>query len=86
MVFPVVLTGGVIVSVLASSAGRPWVRAPIGSNQRLMCCFSTQHTALRRKQRLVGTRLMCLSGATCLSAECCFSELAISKIQLSMLV
>ena len=27
--------GGVMVSVLASSARRSWVRAPIGSNQRL---------------------------------------------------
>ena len=24
---------------------------------------------------------MCTSGATCLSAECCFSELALLKIQ-----
>jgi hypothetical protein len=45
MVFPVVSTGGVIVSVFASSAGRPWVRATIGSNQRLCVAspLSTQH-------------------------------------------
>ena len=35
--------------------GRSWVRAPIGSNQRLykigMCCFSAKHVALRRKSK-----------------------------------
>ena len=35
-----------------------------------ICCFSAKHAAL-------GIRIMCPSGATCLSADCCFSELAL---------
>jgi hypothetical protein len=42
-----------------------------------ICCFSTKHAALRRKSKdWLGIRIMCLSGATCLPADCCFSELA----------
>ena len=44
-----------------------------------ICCFSAKHAALRRKSKTgwLGIRIMCPSGATCLSAECCFSELAL---------
>ena len=44
-----------------------------------ICCFSTKHAALRRKSKdwLGGIRIMCSSGATCVSADCCFSELAL---------
>ena len=40
-----------------------------------ICCFSANHAELRRKSRLVGLRIriMCQSGATCISADCCFS-------------
>jgi hypothetical protein len=41
---------------------------------------SAKHTALRRKNRYIGwlgIRIMRPSGATCLSADCCFSELAL---------
>ena len=31
-------------------------------------------------------RIMCSGGTTCLSADCCLSELALYKIQLSVLV
>jgi hypothetical protein len=43
-----------------------------------MCCFSAKH-ALRRKSKTswLGIRIMCSSGAPCLSADCCFSELAL---------
>ena len=44
-----------------------------------MCYFYAKHAALRRKikdQRL-GIRIMCLNRATCLSVDCCFSELAL---------
>jgi hypothetical protein len=34
----------------------------------------------------LGIRIMCLIGATCLSTNCCFSELAQEKFQLSVLV
>ena len=37
-----------------------------------ICCFSAKQAALRRK-----SRIMCPSGATCLSGYCCFSELAL---------
>ena len=39
-----------------------------------MCCFTAKHTALRRK---IKDWLMCPSGVTCLSADCCFSALAL---------
>ena len=42
-----------------------------------ICCYSAKHTALRRKINL--NRIMYLSGATCLSMDCCFSELVVSK-------
>jgi hypothetical protein len=44
--------------------------------------FSAKHAALRRngtKTDRLGIRIMCLSGATCLFADCCFSKLALSK-------
>jgi hypothetical protein len=45
----------------------------------VVCCFSAKHTALRRKKkdRLVGIRLICLSGETCLFEDCFFSDLAL---------
>ena len=46
--------GGVMVSMLAW-CGRSWVRAPIGSKQRLykisICCFSAKHSVLRRESK-----------------------------------
>jgi hypothetical protein len=44
-----------------------------------ICCFSVKLAALRRKRKTgwLGIRIMCPSGATCLSADCCFSELAL---------
>jgi hypothetical protein len=43
-----------------------------------ICCFSSKHATLRRKSKdwLVRKQL-CPNEATCLSAECCFSELAL---------
>jgi len=41
-----------------------------------ICCFSAKHAALRRKTKdcgWLGICLMCLSGPTCLSEDCCFS-------------
>ena len=45
-----------------------------------ICCFSAKHAALRRKSRdwLVRNRdSVSDSRATCLSADCCYSELAL---------
>jgi hypothetical protein len=39
--------------------------------------LSTQHYGERAKTEWLGIRIMCQSGATCLSADCCFSELAL---------
>ena len=39
-----------------------------------ICCFSAKHTA---KTGCLEIRIKCPSGATCLSADCCFSELAL---------
>ena len=73
--------GGVMVGVLASRAvdrgfdprsGQP-------NNKIGMCCFSAKRPALRRNTSWLGIRIMCLSGATCLAMDCCFSELALQK-------
>jgi len=44
-----------------------------------MRCFSAKHAASRRKKTTgwLGIGIMRPSGATCLSADCCFSELAL---------
>jgi hypothetical protein len=46
-----------------------------------ICCFSAKHTASRSKTRAktgwLGIGIMCQSWPTCLSADCCFSELAL---------
>ena len=74
----------VMVSVLASNAVdrgfEPWWGQTKDYKIRI-CCFSAKHAALRRKSKYkdwwLGIRIMCQSGATCLSADCCFSELAL---------
>ena len=75
--------GGVMVSVLASSAINLGFESRSGQTKHYkidMCCFFAKHAALRRKSKdLVGSKsgLMCSNGATCLFADCCFSKLAI---------
>ena len=39
--------------------------------------LSTQHYGVKAKTGWLGIRIMCPSGATCLSTDCCFSELAL---------
>jgi hypothetical protein len=53
---------------------------------RVASPLSTQHSGERAKTDWLGIRIMCPSGTTCLPADCCFSELALLKIQLSVLV
>jgi len=36
-----------------------------------------QHLGERAKNGWLGIRIMCPSGATCLSADCCFSKIAL---------
>ena len=64
-----------IVSVLSSSAVDRGVGAAVGSNRRLRNMYffslrslSTQHSDERVKSGCLGIRIMCQSGATCLSA------------------
>ena len=82
--------GGVMVNVLVLSVVECGVEPRSGQtkdNEIGISCFSAKHAALRRKSKdwLVGIRIMGQSMATCLSADCCFSELAL-KVQLSVLV
>jgi hypothetical protein len=70
-----------MVSVLASSAVDCWFEPRSGQIKDYeidMCCFSVKLVPLRRKSNTgwLGIRIMCPNGATCLSAVCCFSELA----------
>ena len=63
--------GGVMVSVLASSAvdrGFEPLSGQTKDYKICICCFSAKHAALR---------IMCTSGVTCLSANCCYSEIAL---------
>ena len=58
--------------------GRSWVRAPVGSKLVFVAFpLSTQHSGERAMAEWLGIRIMCPSGATCLPADCCFSELAL---------
>ena len=60
---------------------------PVGSNQRLInlaiCCFSAEHTALRRKSKdwLARTlnNVSVSNATTCLTADGCFREVALWK-------
>ena len=71
-----------MVSVLASSAVDRGFEPRLGQAKDCeigICYFSAKHAALRRKSKdwLARIRIMCASGATCLSADCCFSELVL---------
>ena len=71
---------GVMVSVLVSIAvdheSSPDRVKP--KTEISICCFSAKHAALRERAKTgwLGIIKMCSSGATCLFADCCFSELA----------
>ena len=71
-----------MVSVLASSAvdrGFEPGRVKPKTMKLVFVAFlqSTQHLGERTKTSWLGIRILCPSGASCLSADCCFSELAI---------
>ena len=81
--------GDVMVSVLASRAvDRGFEpRSDHTKDYKIgMCCYFAKHTSLRRKNKVIllfprtgwlGIRIMCPSGATCLSADCYFRELVL---------
>ena len=63
----------VMVSVLASNAVDRGFEPRSGQTKD----NSTQHKGERAKTGWRVIRIMCPSGATCLSADCCFTELAL---------
>ena len=71
-----------MVSVLASNAVDRVFEHRSGQTKTitLVCVASlcTQHSGERANTGWLGIRIMCPSGATCLPADCCFSELALS--------
>ena len=63
---------------------RSWIRVPAMSNQDYeigIFCFSANHTTLRSKSKewlaLESFSIMRPIGATCLPADCCFSEISV---------
>jgi hypothetical protein len=69
-----------MVSVLVSSAVDHGFKPKSGQTIDYKignCCLSAKHAALRieRKTGLLEIRIICPSGATSVSANCCFSEL-----------
>ena len=75
--------GCVMVNVFASSAlDRGFEPRSSQTNDYMTCiyCFSAKHVALWRAMTgWLEIGIMCPNGATCLSADCCFSELALWK-------
>ena len=78
-------THRLVVTVLASSAVDRGFESRSGQTKDYkigICWFSAKHAAFRRKSKdwlVRNFRIMCPSGATCLSADCCFIELALLK-------
>jgi len=73
---------GVMLSVLASSAVDRGFKSWSDQTKDYeigICCFSAklEHKGERAKIPWFGIRIMCSSEVTCLSADCCFSELAL---------
>jgi hypothetical protein len=74
--------GGVMVSVLASSAvGRGFEpdRVKLKTKKKVFVAsqISTQRKGERAKTGWLGIRIMCPSGATCPPVDCCFKELVL---------
>jgi hypothetical protein len=72
--------GGVMVSVLASSAIDHGFESRSGQTKDYeigISPLSTQQQGERANTGWLGIRIMCPSGVTCLPADCCFSELAL---------
>jgi hypothetical protein len=73
---------GVMVNVFASSVIDHVFEPRLGLTKDYkidISCFSAKHTALRSKNKdwMLRIRITCLSEATCLYADCSFSELAL---------
>jgi hypothetical protein len=73
-----------MVRVLASSAVDNDFEPQLGQTKDYkigICCFSPKHAALRRKSKdgFARNQDNVFEWAICLSANCCFSELALLK-------
>ena len=71
-----------MVRVLASSAVDRGFEPRSGKTKDYkigICCFFAKHAALRKKSKdgLARNQNKCPSGAACLPADCCFSDLAL---------
>ena len=76
--------GGVMVIVLDSTAVDRGFEPRSGQTKGYEMMFvspllNMEHQGERTKTGWLGIRIMCPSGATYLSADCCFSELALKK-------
>ena len=77
--------GSVMVSLLSSSTvddGFQFRQHQTKDYKIGICCFSAKHAALavRAKTGWLGIRILCLNGATCLHADCCFSDIAVKLL------
>ena len=74
---------GVMSNVFASSVVDRWFEPRSGQTKDYkigICCFPSKHTSFRSKSKgWHGIGIICPSGATYLSANCCFNELALWK-------
>jgi hypothetical protein len=73
--------GFVMVSVFDSSAVDRGFKSRSGHTTVYkigICSFSAKNAPLRRQAGWLGIRIMCPSGATYLTAGCCFNELALA--------
>ena len=69
--------GGVMVRMLASTAIDSGFEPQSGQTKVFVASpLCTQHQGVRAKTGFLGIRIICLSGAARLPADCCFSELA----------
>jgi uncharacterized protein YaeQ len=78
-----------MISVLASSAVDRWLDPRSGQTKDYeigICCFSAKHVSLRRKSKDWLTRNQDNVSEWGNMSICCFSEIALLKIQLSVLV
>ena len=76
------LIGSVIVSVLDLSAVDRGFESRSGQTKDyklVFVAYNANHAVLKRKRKTgwLGIRIICPSGARCISADCCFSDLAL---------
>ena len=64
-------------SVVDRGSNPDWVKPKTIKLVFVASWLSTQHWGERARTGWLEIRIMCPSGATCLPADCCFSELAL---------